>query len=203
MKGGQPMQEKPVWYRALAASVVGLLGANSLVLASRLDEYDAYVKPVPDVERLAAQPVSFLALDKCLAGIIPLDGKPCGTTTTTTKSVPKPTSTTTKPAQVHELLPPDSDFDLLAECESDGDWGINTGNGYFGGVQFDQQTWEANGGLEYAPRADQATRKEQIAVARNTYWSRASKGKIRGWRPWPSCSRTLGLQAYDQRSRSV
>ena len=65
------MHEKPVWYRALAASVVGLLGANSLVLASRMDEYDAYTKSVPGAERLAAQPIGFVATENCLAGIIP------------------------------------------------------------------------------------------------------------------------------------
>ena len=197
------MYEKPVWYRALAASVVGLLGANSLILASRMDEYDAYTKYGPAVERLSVQPVGFMATQNCLVGIIPLDGKPCITTTTTTA----PTTTTTaapqpKPA-APELLPPDSDFDNLAGCESTGNWKINTGNTYFGGLQFDQQTWETNGGLEYAPRADLATREEQIIVARNTYWSQAGKGKIRRWTPWPSCSRSLRLPTYHQRIRPV
>ncbi|HJT94662.1 MAG TPA: transglycosylase family protein, partial [Mycobacterium sp.] len=47
-------------------------------------------------------------------------------------------------------------WDAVAACESGGNWAINTGNGYYGGVQFDQNTWERNGGLRFAPRADLA-----------------------------------------------
>ena len=57
------------------------------------------------------------------------------------------------------------DWDAIAECESGGNWSINTGNGYYGGLQFAQSTWEGGGGLQYAPRADLATREQQIAVA--------------------------------------
>jgi hypothetical protein len=56
-------------------------------------------------------------------------------------------------------------FDAIAACESGGNWSINTGNGYYGGLQFLQSTWVSAGGLAYAPRADLATREEQIAVA--------------------------------------
>jgi hypothetical protein len=64
----------------------------------------------------------------------------------------------------------------VALCESGGDWSINTGNGYYGGLQFDQGTWEAHGGLEFASRADLASPAEQIAVAsRLTYDG------------WPNC----------------
>jgi uncharacterized protein YabE (DUF348 family) len=59
-------------------------------------------------------------------------------------------------------------WDALARCEAGGNWAINTGNGYFGGVQFDQNTWERSGGLRYAGRADLATREEQIAIAEVT-----------------------------------
>jgi len=58
-----------------------------------------------------------------------------------------------------------SSWDAVAQCESGGDWAINTGNGYFGGLQFTEATWLAAGGGQYAPRADLATREEQIAVA--------------------------------------
>jgi hypothetical protein len=57
------------------------------------------------------------------------------------------------------------DWDAIARCESGGDWKANTGNGHYGGLQFAQSSWIAAGGLKYAPRADLATRKEQIAVA--------------------------------------
>ena len=56
-------------------------------------------------------------------------------------------------------------WDRIAACESGGNWHTNTGNGYYGGLQFAQATWEATGGLQYAPRADLATREQQIAVA--------------------------------------
>lgn len=59
-------------------------------------------------------------------------------------------------------------WDAIAGCEAGGNWAINTGNGYYGGVQFDQGTWERNGGLRFAARADLATREEQIAVAEVT-----------------------------------
>lgn len=73
-------------------------------------------------------------------------------------------------------------WDALAQCEAGGNWSINTGNGYYGGVQFNQDTWERNGGLRYAERADLATREEQIAIAEVT---RARQG----WGAWPTCSR--------------
>jgi resuscitation-promoting factor RpfB len=76
-------------------------------------------------------------------------------------------------------------WDALARCEAGGNWAINTGNGFFGGVQFDQNTWERNGGLRYAARADLATREEQIAIAEVT---RARQG----WGAWPVCSGRVG-----------
>jgi uncharacterized protein YabE (DUF348 family) len=76
-------------------------------------------------------------------------------------------------------------WDALAGCESGGNWAINTGNGYFGGVQFDLNTWVRQGGLRYAQRADLATREEQIAIAEVT---RARQG----WGAWPTCSARLG-----------
>jgi resuscitation-promoting factor RpfB len=76
-------------------------------------------------------------------------------------------------------------WDALAACEAGGNWAINTGNGFYGGVQFDQQTWERHGGLRYAPRADLATREEQLAIAEVT---RARQG----WGAWPVCSVRVG-----------
>jgi resuscitation-promoting factor RpfB len=75
-------------------------------------------------------------------------------------------------------------WDALAACESGGNWAINTGNGFYGGAQFDQNTWQRSGGLRYAPRADLATREEQIAIAEVT---RARQG--RG--AWPVCGARL------------
>ena len=56
-------------------------------------------------------------------------------------------------------------WDAIAACESGGNWYINTGNGYYGGLQFAQGSWEGAGGLQYAPRADLASREQQIATA--------------------------------------
>lgn len=77
-------------------------------------------------------------------------------------------------------------WDQLAECESGGNWQINTGNGYYGGLQFAQSTWEAYGGTQYAPRADQASPSQQKATA-----ERVLDGQ--GWGAWPACSAELGL----------
>jgi len=75
-------------------------------------------------------------------------------------------------------------WDAVAQCESGGDWHINTGNGFYGGLQFDYSTWLSNGGGAYAPRADLATREEQIAVATRLYNARGSS-------PWPVCGAYL------------
>ncbi|WP_328957879.1 transglycosylase family protein [Kitasatospora purpeofusca] len=82
------------------------------------------------------------------------------------------------------------DWERVAACESSGDWHINTGNGYFGGLQFDAPTWEETGGLRYAPRADLASRDEQIAVAN-------ALAEQRGLTPWPVC----GARADRDRER--
>ena len=78
-------------------------------------------------------------------------------------------------------------WDAIAGCEAGGNWAINTGNGYYGGVQFDQGTWERNGGLRFASRADMATREEQIAVAEVTR-------ERQGWGAWPVCSGRAGAR---------
>jgi nucleoid-associated protein YgaU len=85
-----------------------------------------------------------------------------------------------------------SAWDRLAGCESGGNWGINTGNGYYGGLQFADGTWDGNGGGKYASRADLASRGEQIVIAANVL-------EGRGWSPWPACSSRLGLGADERR----
>jgi hypothetical protein len=81
---------------------------------------------------------------------------------------------------------PSGVWDDLADCESGGDWAINTGNGYYGGLQFSSSTWLAYGGGDFADRADLASRDEQIAVAERV---RADGG----FGSWPSCASSLGL----------
>jgi LysM repeat protein len=79
-------------------------------------------------------------------------------------------------------------WDAIAQCESGGNWHINTGNGYYGGLQFNQSTWAGNGGKTYAPRADLASRGQQIAVAEHLY-------ARRGLGPWPVCGKKGGSTA--------
>lgn len=78
-------------------------------------------------------------------------------------------------------------WDRLAQCESNGNWHINTGNGYSGGLQFHPNTWRQAGGQRYAPEAHMATREQQIAVA-ESWLARTS------WSQWPACSAKLGLR---------
>ncbi|MFK5645891.1 transglycosylase family protein [Ornithinimicrobium sp. LYQ121] len=81
-----------------------------------------------------------------------------------------------------------STWDAVAQCESGGNWSINTGNGYYGGLQFSQSTWEGFGGGQYASRADLASRDQQIAVAEKTL-------AVQGPGAWPTCSVVGGLTA--------
>ena len=78
-------------------------------------------------------------------------------------------------------------WDAIAQCESNGNWSINTGNGFSGGLQFAPSTWAGLGGTEYAPEAWQATREQQIAVAQKVQ-------AAQGWGAWPACTAKLGLR---------
>jgi len=89
---------------------------------------------------------------------------------------------------------PDSTWDAVASCESTNNWSINTGNGYYGGLQFSQSTWNAYGGQDYAARADLASREEQIAVAEKTLAGQ-------GWGAW-ACAGAGGQEAPSGRSVS-
>ncbi|MFF3709540.1 transglycosylase family protein [Streptomyces phaeochromogenes] len=77
-------------------------------------------------------------------------------------------------------------WDAVAECESGGSWSANSGNGYYGGLQMTQETWEDNGGLDYAPSADQASRSQQIAVAEKILAKQGTSA-------WATCGLVAGL----------
>jgi len=81
---------------------------------------------------------------------------------------------------------PESAWDKLAQCESGGNWKINSGNGYYGGIQFNATTWRAFGG---SGMPHQASKSEQIAVAERTL-------AAQGWNAWPACSRKMGLRGH-------
>jgi resuscitation-promoting factor RpfA len=88
-----------------------------------------------------------------------------------------------------------SEWDKVAQCESGGNWSINTGNGFYGGLQFTQSTWAAFGGTAFAPRADQATKEQQITIAEKVL---ASQGKG----AWPVCGTGLTNTPFNGGSSS-
>ena len=101
-----------------------------------------------------------------------------------------PSTTSSQPAPATSEAPPASsggtsvNWDAIANCESTNNWSINTGNGYYGGLQFDEGTWLSNGGGAYADRADHASREQQIAIAEKVY-------AARGLEPW-ACGYAAG-----------
>lgn len=102
------------------------------------------------------------------------------------KVTKQPTPTVKK---VGTKEPPDSQvWDKLVQCEGGGNWNTDSGNGYYGGLQFDKKTWDANGGSQYAPYPNQASREQQIQVATKI---RDQRG---GYGAWPSCSKKLSLE---------
>jgi resuscitation-promoting factor RpfA len=90
----------------------------------------------------------------------------------------------------------DSTWDTLAQCESSGNWAANTGNGYYGGLQFSARTWTAFGGGEFAATANGASREEQIVVAERVLAEQ-------GWNAWPACSRKTGIRGDTATPRSA
>ena len=90
----------------------------------------------------------------------------------------------------------DGEWDQVARCESGGNWAINTGNGYQGGLQFSPGTWASHGGGEYAPAAHMATKEEQIAVAERVL-------ATQGQGAWPVCgAAAVRLDAAQRRRRA-
>lgn len=118
------------------------------------------------------------------------------TTTTTTTTVPPTTTTTVPPTTAPpEVAPPDSGgglgdpnsyatWDALAQCESGGNWHINTGNGYYGGLQFSLSSWQAVGGTGYP---HEHSRETQILMGQRLQ-------ARQGWGAWPACTRKLGFR---------
>jgi hypothetical protein len=116
--------------------------------------------------------------------------------TTTTTTAPPTTTTTEPPPPPTEVDPPPdtggslgdpynyASWDALAECESGGNWQINTGNGYYGGIQFSLSSWQGVGGTGYP---HEHTRETQIAMG-----IRLWEGS--GWGAWPACSSELGYR---------
>lgn len=127
-------------------------------------------------------PSSVEAIEPAMSvAIIPPTVPPIVEVAPVVTELPQITTTTTTQPVVSE----GSRWDQLAQCESGGNWSINTGNGFTGGVQFLQSTWLAMGGGEFAPDAYLASKAEQIIVAERLV-------KVSGWGAWPGCTSKFG-----------
>jgi uncharacterized protein YabE (DUF348 family) len=127
--------------------------------------------------------------------LVYVDGKMVGktllakSTTSQPKTQVEKVGTKKRPTPKVKKVPAPSsssglNWDAVANCESGGNWSINTGNGYYGGLQFSSSTWLANGGGDYASRADLASREQQIAIATKLYNQSGSSS-------WPVCGQYL------------
>jgi len=85
-------------------------------------------------------------------------------------------------------------WEQLAQCESGGDWSANTGNGFYGGVQFEQETWDSYGGGAFAIRADLASKWDQMTAAERVYRTGYGGNGPQGAGAWPVCSYEAGMR---------
>lgn len=104
-----------------------------------------------------------------------------------TEARPASVSVGTKPKPAVPEVSNGGVWDSIAQCESTGNWSINNGNGFSGGLQFTPSTWAAFGGTQYASGAHMASREQQIAVAEKVQ-------AAQGWGAWPACTSKLGLR---------
>ncbi|CEA07493.1 Resuscitation-promoting factor Rpf2 precursor [Arthrobacter saudimassiliensis] len=124
--------------------------------------------------------------------VVTVDGREASRTLVTSSVTREPVAeevavgTKKRPAAASGSAPAGGAWAALAQCESGGNWHINSGNGYYGGLQFSASSWLGAGGGKYAPVASDATPAQQIEIAENL---RASGG----WGHWPSCAAKLGL----------
>jgi type II secretory pathway pseudopilin PulG len=196
--------DQPSWRRWIRRETFGLLAGLLLLVGPVLvgqvadqDPADAAVD-VTTAERVAARrpTTSTTAEPTTTTTAAPTTTTTAAPTTTTAA----PTTTTTAPPPPPPPAPapdpsvaadsggavPDpysyATWDTLAQCESTGNWAINTGNGFYGGVQFSLQSWQAVGGTGYP---HEASRETQITMAIRLW-------EIQGWVAWPACTAELG-----------
>lgn len=168
----------------LAGAVVASRGARTAVAA-------VFDPCVASARALCASPAASPDLDRTgAAGFdldVPLRSASAPGAADLRTPEPEPVLNGLRPTPAPTPGPGDRVWDRLARCESGGSWAIDVGNGYYGGLQFDITTWNGFGGREFAPRADRATRAQQIAVATRV---RDARG---GYGSWPACAAKLGL----------
>ena len=158
-----------------SADTTRYVGQNSIVTAGRPGAERVVYSLVYVDGKLAGRVVRSAAVLRApVSQLMKVGSKP-----QPAKATP-PTNTGAKPPANTSGL----NWDAVAACESGGNWHINTGNGFYGGLQFDYGTWLSNGGGAYAPRADLASREQQIAIATRLYNARGSS-------PWPVCGQRL------------
>ncbi|MGH2476251.1 MAG: transglycosylase family protein [Candidatus Limnocylindrales bacterium] len=188
--------------RAAVTAVVGAVGVVGLGQAAGAHESSTYVvKPGDTLSRIAPSNWRAVAAANDIANpdlifpgqVLRLDvpastDVPAYSETEAESETEAAASASTEPAPAPDAAPVSEAgggvWDRLAECESGGNWSISTGNGYYGGLQFSQGSWQAAGG---SGNPANASREEQIRVAENL---RAQQG----WGAWPACSSKLGLR---------
>ena len=185
-------QQRAVETQAAAQAAVGVADRSKLAAQAALTAAESVrTGAEQQIARLQTQQVSMQAqLEQARTTLVTLQSKRAAQLAVqrapVAKPVPVPTTstpTTSTPAAPAPVAS-GNDWDAVAQCESGGNWSINTGNGYYGGLQFNSSTWLAFGGGAYAPRADLATRSQQIAIAEKVL---AAQGKG----AWPTCGRNL------------
>ena len=158
----------------LALVVLFILAAIVLATQSSAQAFSEYT-PVPPDSPAAARDESFAWVPSTPTPT-PIPPTPTATPTPTPTSTPIPTPNPIDPSD-------NAIWDRIAECESHKNWGSNTGNGYFGGLQFSQGAWTSVGG---SGSAHEASRDEQIMRAKMLQ-------QKRGWGAWGNCAKALGL----------
>jgi hypothetical protein len=140
-----------------------------------------------------APPVELTAKNRSLPGIVPGEPVKPRTPHRAPQPPPSPVRLPSPPVRIIEVAAPapsapvapqSGNWDAVAACESGGNWATNTGNGYYGGLQFSQSTWDAFGGGAYASRADLASKSAQIAVAEKVLAGQGAGA-------WPHCGSRL------------
>jgi len=154
--------------RAFGTTYVRLFNANAAIVNPDVIYSGQTIRiPAPDEQ-----------LPDRMASAVPAPAADTSSATPAAQPRPQAQEASAKPTTA------DSVWDKLAQCESSGNWSINTGNGYYGGLQFTMDTWTAYGGTGSPANA---SREQQIAVA-----ERVLAGQ--GWGAWPACSSKLGLR---------
>jgi hypothetical protein len=188
--------------RVLTTIVAAIMGLALLIglVAATTGRSDAAAASEPtttreDREQLRSVQDGQAALDRvaAVAQAVAPPTTAAPTTTTTTAAPPAPTTTAPPPPPAVQPVASGSGYndpnnpaawDRLAQCEAGGNWATNTGNGYYGGLQFSLGSWQGAGGVG---RPDQASRETQIAIGQRL-WNQG------GWRHWPACTSKLGYR---------